>query len=91
MHEEVVDICLKGGGDKCLTCSETEPSKCGSCNPSYKLVDGKCEFDELTTTEKKLETDKAIETEKKIVTDKIVETEKKIVTDKIIETEKKIL
>ena len=90
-EEEVVITCEKGEGSKCLTCSETEPSKCGSCNPSYKLVDGKCEFDKLTTTEKILETDKAIETEKKIVTDKIVETEKKIVTDKIIETEKKII
>jgi len=33
--------CEIGEGEKCLTCSDID-NKCGSCNPSYKLVDGKC-------------------------------------------------
>ena len=37
--------CEIGDGDKCLTCSETEPNKCATCNPFYKLVNGKCELD----------------------------------------------
>lgn len=33
--------CEIGEGEKCMTCSGID-DKCGSCNPSYKLVDGKC-------------------------------------------------
>ena len=34
--------CEIGEEEKCLTCNEIE-KKCTSCNPSYALVDGKCE------------------------------------------------
>ena len=61
-------VCETGDGDKCLTCSNTDASKCGSCNPNYKLtVDGKCEFDvtpsssnEYITITAKYSTDKKI-------------------------------
>ena len=33
--------CEIGEGEKCMTCSDID-NKCGSCNPSYELVDGKC-------------------------------------------------
>jgi surface protein len=45
LKETKVINCEIGDGDKCLTCSETENNKCNSCNPSYKLVNGKCILD----------------------------------------------
>ena len=50
-EEEVVVTCETGAGSKCLTCSETDSSKCGSCNPSYKLVDGKCVLETIEIPE----------------------------------------
>ena len=37
-----INNCEIGEKEKCLTCSGIE-NECGSCNPSYILVDGKCE------------------------------------------------
>ena len=34
-------LCNIGENELCLTC---EKGKCGSCNPGYKLKDGKCFF-----------------------------------------------
>ena len=34
-------LCKIGENELCLTC---EKEKCGSCNPGYKLKDGKCIF-----------------------------------------------
>ena len=45
LKETTIINCEIGDGDKCLTCSETENNKCNSCNPSYKLVNGKCILD----------------------------------------------
>ena len=46
-QEPKIENCEIGDGDKCLTCSQTEQNKCASCNPSYKLVDGHCELENL--------------------------------------------
>ena len=43
--------CEIGEGEKCLTCSDID-NKCGSCNPSYELVDGKCVSEFLSFTAK---------------------------------------
>ena len=42
--------CEIGEGEKCLTCSDID-NKCESCNPSYKLVDGKCVKEEQEQSE----------------------------------------
>ena len=39
MEREI--LCKIGENELCLTC---EKEKCGSCNPGYKLKDGKCIF-----------------------------------------------
>ena len=37
------DLCQKGINDKCLSC-KTNTEYCGSCNPSFRLENGTCEF-----------------------------------------------
>ena len=41
IEEEKEILCNIGKNELCLTC---EKEKCGSCNPGYKLKDGKCIF-----------------------------------------------
>ena len=46
-QEQKIENCEIGEGNKCLTCSQIEPNKCSSCNPSYKLVNGYCELENI--------------------------------------------
>ena len=57
--------------------NELEENKCGSCNPSYKLVDGKCIFENEITTKEELEkTEKVKQTEETEKDQQIKPTEK---------------
>ena len=55
-QEPKIENCEIGDGNKCLTCSQTESNKCASCNPSYKLVNGHCELENI---EESIEEDEA--------------------------------
>ena len=84
--------CQIGEGEKCLTCSETEKNKCGSCNPSYKLIDGKCVSELEINPSGGIEiTQQVIETQKTQViesTEEMEKTQKVIETQIVIETQK---
>ena len=56
-QEPKIEKCEIGVGNKCLTCSQTEQNKCASCNPSYKLVNGHCELENIGNTGEEIEED----------------------------------
>ena len=82
MEDIMKNNCEVGEGEKCLTCNYNEKNKCASCNPSYKLVEGKCIFEEkqeIKTTQEIKHTEKIQEvkpTEKIEKTQIIEQTEK---------------
>ena len=76
-YKSKAENCEIGEGEKCLTCDELETNKCGSCNPSYKLVDGKCIFEnDISPSEELEKTEKVKQTEETEKDQQIKPTEK---------------
>ena len=88
--EEIVDNnnCEIGEGDKCLSCNSYEKNKCASCNPSYKLVEGKCVFDEGIPTHKIEPTEKIEEVKPTEKIQEVEPTQKVEPTPKVEPTQK---